>query len=61
MSFFTQEIEDCIFLTFDFCNCAVYSSVKIVRLISKNTVEEGMLRVAQAKLRLEQDVTATTG
>ncbi|XP_025099319.1 SWI/SNF-related matrix-associated actin-dependent regulator of chromatin subfamily A containing DEAD/H box 1B-like isoform X2 [Pomacea canaliculata] len=35
-------------------------SVKIVRLISKNTVEEGMLRVAQAKLRLEQDVTATT-
>ncbi|XP_076467265.1 LOW QUALITY PROTEIN: SWI/SNF-related matrix-associated actin-dependent regulator of chromatin subfamily A containing DEAD/H box 1-like [Babylonia areolata] len=31
--------------------------VKIIRLISENTVEEGMLRCAKAKLRLEQDVT----
>lgn len=32
-------------------------TVRIVRLIAQNTVEEGMLRCAQAKLRLEQDVT----
>ena len=34
--------------------------VTVYRLISKNTVEEGMLRCAQAKLQLEQDVTGQT-
>ncbi|KAL8560185.1 hypothetical protein ACOMHN_021679 [Nucella lapillus] len=34
-------------------------TVKIIRLIAKGTVEEGMLRCAHAKLRLEQDVTAS--
>ncbi|XP_076445086.1 SWI/SNF-related matrix-associated actin-dependent regulator of chromatin subfamily A containing DEAD/H box 1B-like [Babylonia areolata] len=32
-------------------------TVRIIRLIASHTVEEGMLRCAQAKLRLEQDVT----
>ncbi|XP_070191467.1 SWI/SNF-related matrix-associated actin-dependent regulator of chromatin subfamily A containing DEAD/H box 1B-like isoform X2 [Littorina saxatilis] len=32
-------------------------TVKVIRLICRNTVEEGMLRVARAKLRLGQDVT----
>lgn len=31
--------------------------VTIYRLVSKNTIEEAMLRCAQAKLRLERDVT----
>ena len=31
--------------------------VTVHRLISKNTVEEAMLRCALAKLQLEQDVT----
>ena len=35
--------------------------MKVIRLIAENTVEEGMLRCAQAKLRLEQDVTMANG
>lgn len=31
--------------------------VSVYRLVSRNTVEEAMLRCAQAKLQLEQDVT----
>lgn len=31
--------------------------VNIYRLISKNTIEEAMLRSAEAKLKLEMDVT----
>uniref|UniRef100_K1QBX6 DNA helicase n=1 Tax=Magallana gigas TaxID=29159 RepID=K1QBX6_MAGGI len=31
--------------------------VSVVRLISKDTVEEGMLRVARGKLKLEKDIT----
>ena len=34
-----------------------YREVTVHRLISKHTVEEAMLRCAQAKLQLEQDVT----
>ncbi|XP_071512276.1 SWI/SNF-related matrix-associated actin-dependent regulator of chromatin subfamily A containing DEAD/H box 1 homolog isoform X1 [Panulirus ornatus] len=32
-------------------------TVKIIRLISKDTIEEGMLQIAQDKLQLERDVT----
>ncbi|XP_042229687.1 SWI/SNF-related matrix-associated actin-dependent regulator of chromatin subfamily A containing DEAD/H box 1 homolog [Homarus americanus] len=32
--------------------------VKIIRLISKDTIEEGMLRIAQDKLQLERDITS---
>nr|XP_056711454.1 SWI/SNF-related matrix-associated actin-dependent regulator of chromatin subfamily A containing DEAD/H box 1 [Euleptes europaea] len=32
--------------------------VKVVRLISKGTIEESMLRISQQKLKLEQDMTA---
>lgn len=32
-----------------------------MRLIAKNTVEEGMLAIARSKLRLEQDVTNMNG
>ncbi|KAK8734847.1 hypothetical protein OTU49_005686 [Cherax quadricarinatus] len=31
--------------------------VKIIRLVSKDTIEEGMLEIAQDKLQLERDVT----
>ena len=34
-----------------------FREVTVHRLISKNTVEEAMLRCALAKLQLEQDVT----
>ena len=39
----------------------LFRTVKVIRLIAENTVEEGMLRCAQAKLRLEQDVTMANG
>lgn len=32
--------------------------VQVVRLISKGTIEESMLRISQQKLKLEQDMTA---
>ncbi|KAK3854378.1 hypothetical protein Pcinc_039143 [Petrolisthes cinctipes] len=32
-------------------------AVKIIRLVSKGTIEEGMLQIAQDKLQLERDVT----
>ncbi|XP_021366785.1 SWI/SNF-related matrix-associated actin-dependent regulator of chromatin subfamily A containing DEAD/H box 1-like [Mizuhopecten yessoensis] len=35
--------------------------VSIVRLIVKDTVEEGMLRCAQEKLKLEKDITTSEG
>jgi SWI/SNF-related matrix-associated actin-dependent regulator 1 of chromatin subfamily A len=31
--------------------------VTVIRLISKDTVEEGMLRCARDKLKLEKDIT----
>ncbi|KAI0218027.1 SWI/SNF-related matrix-associated actin-dependent regulator of chromatin subfamily A containing DEAD/H box 1 [Lamellibrachia satsuma] len=34
-------------------------TVKVYRLVSANSIEEAMLRCAQAKLKLEQDVTGT--
>ncbi|XP_032079941.1 SWI/SNF-related matrix-associated actin-dependent regulator of chromatin subfamily A containing DEAD/H box 1 isoform X1 [Thamnophis elegans] len=33
--------------------------VKVIRLISKGTIEESMLKISQQKLKLEQDMTAT--
>ncbi|XP_009870070.1 PREDICTED: SWI/SNF-related matrix-associated actin-dependent regulator of chromatin subfamily A containing DEAD/H box 1 isoform X1 [Apaloderma vittatum] len=33
--------------------------VKVIKLISKGTVEESMLKISQQKLKLEQDMTAT--
>lgn len=38
-----------------------YRTVKIIRLISKDTIEEGMLQIAQDKLQLERDVTGFEG
>ena len=35
--------------------------VKIIRLISKGTIEEGMLQIAQDKLQLEREVTGIEG
>uniref|UniRef100_A0AAY4A9T4 DNA helicase n=1 Tax=Denticeps clupeoides TaxID=299321 RepID=A0AAY4A9T4_9TELE len=35
-------------------------TVQVIRLISKNTIEDDMLRIGQKKLKLEQDMTATT-
>lgn len=32
--------------------------VKVVRLLSEDTIEEGIHSIAQEKLRLEQDLTA---
>ncbi|KAJ8339136.1 hypothetical protein SKAU_G00359220 [Synaphobranchus kaupii] len=34
-------------------------TVKVIRLISKDSIEDGMLRVGQKKLKLEQDMTAS--
>lgn len=36
-----------------------YRAVEVVKLISKGTVEEGMLSCARFKLNLEKDVTST--
>ncbi|KAL7846884.1 hypothetical protein SRHO_G00218640 [Serrasalmus rhombeus] len=33
-------------------------TVKVIRLISKDTIEDAMLRIGQRKLKLEQDMTA---
>ncbi|XP_031433352.1 SWI/SNF-related matrix-associated actin-dependent regulator of chromatin subfamily A containing DEAD/H box 1b isoform X2 [Clupea harengus] len=33
-------------------------TVKVIRLISKDSIEDGMLRIGQKKLKLEQDMTA---
>ncbi|KAM6076173.1 SWI/SNF-related matrix-associated actin-dependent regulator of chromatin subfamily A containing DEAD/H box 1-like isoform 2-T2 [Chlamydotis macqueenii] len=33
--------------------------VKVIKLISKGTIEESMLKISQQKLKLEQDMTAT--
>ncbi|XP_075466054.1 SWI/SNF-related matrix-associated actin-dependent regulator of chromatin subfamily A containing DEAD/H box 1 isoform X3 [Ascaphus truei] len=35
--------------------------VNVIRLISKGTIEESMLKISQQKLRLEQDMTTDTG
>lgn len=35
--------------------------VTIYRLISKGTIEEGMLQVAREKLNLEREITTNTG
>merc|ERR1740128_238707 len=34
-------------------------TVKVIRLISKDSIEDGMLRIGQKKLKLEQDMTAS--
>ena len=36
-----------------------HREVKVIRLVSRATIEEGMLQHAQMKLRLEKDVTYT--
>lgn len=36
----------------------VSRTVKVIRLISKDSIEDGMLRIGQKKLKLEQDMTA---
>uniref|UniRef100_A0A673WWD0 DNA helicase n=1 Tax=Salmo trutta TaxID=8032 RepID=A0A673WWD0_SALTR len=34
-------------------------TVKVIKLISKDSIEDGMLRIGQKKLKLEQDMTAS--
>ena len=51
-----DKTMQCLYL----CMAICYRDVTIYRLVSKNTVEEAMLRSAQAKLQLEQDVTGQT-
>ena len=34
-------------------------TVKVIKLISKDSIEDAMLRIGQKKLKLEQDMTAT--
>lgn len=46
-------LQGCVINMILFC----YREVSVVRLISKDTVEEGMLRVARGKLKLEKDIT----
>lgn len=36
----------------------VFREVQVIKLISKGTVEETMLKISQQKLKLEQDMTA---
>jgi SNF2 family DNA or RNA helicase len=33
--------------------------VKVIKLISKDSIEDNLLRLGQKKLKLEQDMTAT--
>lgn len=40
---------------FDFI---LFREVQVIRLISKGTIEESMLKISQQKLKLEQDMTA---
>lgn len=35
-----------------------FREVKVIKLISKGTIEESMLKISQQKLKLEQDMTA---
>ncbi len=45
-----------------YCACMEHYScreVKVIRLVSRGTIEEGMLQHAQMKLRLEKDITYT--
>lgn len=37
----------------------LFREVQVIRLISKGTIEESMLKISQQKLKLEQDMTAT--
>lgn len=47
------------------CNCAVFTymicfcsrPVKVIKFISKDSIEESMFKIAQEKLNLEQQVT----
>lgn len=36
----------------------LFREVKVIKLISKGTIEESMLKISQQKLKLEQDMTA---
>lgn len=36
----------------------LFREVKVIKLISKGTIEESMLKMNQQKLKLEQDMTA---
>lgn len=36
----------------------VFREVQVIKLISKGTIEETMLKISQQKLKLEQDMTA---
>lgn len=38
---------------------AWHRNVKVIKLISKDSIEDAMLRIGQRKLKLEQDMTAT--
>lgn len=35
-----------------------FRTVKVIKLISKDTIEDAMLRIGERKLKLEQDMTA---
>ncbi|XP_068259891.1 SWI/SNF-related matrix-associated actin-dependent regulator of chromatin subfamily A containing DEAD/H box 1-like [Nyctibius grandis] len=35
-----------------------FREVKVIKLISKGTIEESMLKISQQKLKLEEDMTA---
>lgn len=37
-----------------------YRDVHVIKLISKNTIEEGILSIAKDKLKLEKDITEDT-
>lgn len=43
----------CLYLLF-----VLFRTVRVIRLICKDTIEDGMLRIGQKKLKLEQDMTA---
>lgn len=42
----------------DFSYFVVFREVQVIKLISKGTIEETMLKISQQKLKLEQDMTA---
>jgi len=48
-----------VYLSLVICSFVMCRDVKIYRLISKNSIEEAILRCAEKKLKLEMDVTGS--
>lgn len=48
----------CVFVSMLYIRYICFRTVKVVKLISKDSIEDAMLRIGERKLKLEQDMTA---